>query len=313
MPNVSVIIISKNRQTLLQEAIGSVLLQTYQDIELIVVDDDSADNTAQIVQDIKSSVKIPIKYVRISNRNARHGLGYLRNAAIKLADGEYIACLDDDDIWYPQKLQKQLEFFSERPERQLIFSNALVKDSVLGKVSKYVTEEWAERLKKSFYYSLMEKNFIPFSSVMFRHEGLKDTGFFNESVVYLDDYEFVLRMASMFRIDFLDEVLMDYRIQNDNFSHKKIVRYSASKLFWDNYILPEKFQSALGRKIVRSQRAKENYCLAYAYLQNGDSRMGKEYLLNSIRHWPLYSWQQYYYFLIALLPEKIVGCLRQYE
>lgn len=107
MPKVSVVIPTHNRSSLLRRAIQSVLDQTYQDFEIIVVDDASTDDTEAVV---KGFADERIRYVRHSENR---GEAASRNTGIRLAKGEYIAGHDDDDVWLPPKLEKQVKAFEK--------------------------------------------------------------------------------------------------------------------------------------------------------------------------------------------------------
>ncbi|MFC7193467.1 glycosyltransferase family 2 protein [Halosimplex aquaticum] len=104
-PQVSVIIPTYNRATLVKRAIQSVLNQTFKDFELIIVDDASDDETPEVIDSINDA---RLEYIRHDLN--RHG-GAARNTGIKYASGKYIAFLDDDDEWYPTKLERQVERF----------------------------------------------------------------------------------------------------------------------------------------------------------------------------------------------------------
>ena len=106
MPRVSVVIPTYNRAELLKRAIESVLGQTYQDFELIVVDDASMDNTEEMMKDFSDE---RIRYIRLKQNSGTSAVP--RNTGIKSAKGEYIACHDDDSEWLPQKLEKQVKAF----------------------------------------------------------------------------------------------------------------------------------------------------------------------------------------------------------
>ena len=111
---VSVVIPTYNRATELPSAIESVLGQTYPSVEVIIVDDGSTDGTEALIQ-----TRFPrVRYLRQSNR----GPAAARNAGIKAASGPYIAFLDSDDRWMPQKLERQIGLLRERPEVGLVFS-----------------------------------------------------------------------------------------------------------------------------------------------------------------------------------------------
>ena len=109
-PLVSVIIPTYNRADLIRQAVDSVFFQSYQNWEIIIVDDNSQDNTAEVIQGIANQGK-PIQYHRHS-RNL--GGSAARNTGIKQAQGEYIAFLDSDDVWLPQKLELQLKAIAKK-------------------------------------------------------------------------------------------------------------------------------------------------------------------------------------------------------
>ena len=108
MPEVSVIIPTYNRAKIVTKAIDSVLAQTYKDFEIVVVDDGSIDNTKEVIHNFKNRV---IRYTR--NRENR-GQAYARNKGVKIAKGEYIAFLDSDDFWLPNKLALLLRHLSSK-------------------------------------------------------------------------------------------------------------------------------------------------------------------------------------------------------
>ena len=108
MPKVSVVIPTYNRQRLVQDTIDSVLRQTFGDLELIVIDDGSTDDTRRVLQDRYGT---RIRYVYQENQ----GESAARNHGIALAGGEYVAFVDSDDLWHPQKLERQVEVFEADP------------------------------------------------------------------------------------------------------------------------------------------------------------------------------------------------------
>lgn len=107
LPLISVIIPTYNRGSLILGAVNSVLNQTYRNIELLVVDDCSTDNTSQILENLKDS---RIKYIRLEKNS---GACTARNKGIEYASGEFIAFNDSDDLWLPEKLERQLAFLKE--------------------------------------------------------------------------------------------------------------------------------------------------------------------------------------------------------
>lgn len=123
---ISVILPTYNRAHLLIRALNSILIQTYQDFEILVIDDCSSDNTQCIIEEFKDD---RIIYIRHENNR---GVAAARNSGLAAAKGQYIAFLDSDDEWLPTKLQRQLESFQDAtPDIGIIYTGACwVKDSI---------------------------------------------------------------------------------------------------------------------------------------------------------------------------------------
>ncbi|NEP84931.1 MAG: glycosyltransferase family 2 protein, partial [Okeania sp. SIO3B3] len=124
MPCVSVIIPAYNRADLIGETVDSVLAQTHPDIEIIVIDDGSTDNTADVLATYGSALRVI--------RQANAGQQAARNAGIRAATGDYIAFLDSDDLWLPHRIEAQLQRFEEVPEAGLVYCDAAVFDDETG-------------------------------------------------------------------------------------------------------------------------------------------------------------------------------------
>lgn len=201
---ISVIIPSYNRKKYIMRSIQSVLNQTIKDIELIVVDDGSSDNTEEILLKIKDK---RFKYIKLEKNM---GACFARNIGIQAAKGEYIAFQDSDDCWKKNKLEKQLN--------ALIKSNA---DLIFCKMCRY--------LKNSTKFKIVPLNlksgFVPkerlISNPMVSTQTLfgKKECFIKEkfdiSLPRLQDYELVMRLACNYLFVFLDEVLVDVYTQED--------------------------------------------------------------------------------------------------
>jgi len=117
-PNVSVIVATYNRANFIDRAIKSILNQIYQDFEIIIVDDGSSDNTEEIIKGYKDKRIIYIKHKK------NQGISTARNTGIKRAKGEYIAFLDSDDEWFPEKLERQVVLLqNESSEVGVVYSD----------------------------------------------------------------------------------------------------------------------------------------------------------------------------------------------
>jgi len=208
---VSIIIPTYNRANLLPTAILSVINQTYQSWELIIVDDGSTDNTKQIVEEfIKKDSRI--KYFYQENK----GQPFAMNTGIKLSKGKFIAFLDDDDEWYLEKLEKQIEFLNKDENIVLVFSDAIIRGGYLDGMRSF---ELSKPYYGYVYPKLLLKNFLTASSVVIKREIFDEVGYFDIShyirITQTQDYDMWLRIAKKYKIGYIPEVLVKY-----NFSPK---------------------------------------------------------------------------------------------
>jgi glycosyltransferase involved in cell wall biosynthesis len=200
---VSVIIPTYNRAHLLKKALDSVTSQTHKDLELIVVDDGSIDNTAEVVE----SIEEPVRYFSIPHS----GVSKARNAGLEHARGEWIAFLDSDDYWLPAKLEKQLEYLGTRkppccgyPRYRLCHTDEIwIRDGKRINQGKkhHKYEGWF--FKPSLHLCLISP-----SSVLIHRCVFESVGGFDESFEYVEDYDLWLRICSRFPVGYLDEKLI---------------------------------------------------------------------------------------------------------
>lgn len=198
---VSVIIPTYNRSKMLLKAIESVLNQTYQYFEIIVVDDGSTDNTEKIVSQVKD---LRIKYIKLTENM---GASYARNIGIKYSKYDYIAFEDSDDIWHKEKLEKQINKIEKTPDMGLVycaFSYAVNGRQVKIPADRYKTYE----LEGNIFESLWNANKIGTPTILVKKECINLVGGFSEKLKSLEDYEFVLRVAEKYRIGYIDEILV---------------------------------------------------------------------------------------------------------
>lgn len=200
---VSAIITTHNRCDLLMRAIQSVKEQTYKNIELIVVDDASDDNTRIICDRIKD-----IKYIRIEKSESRGG-NYARNRGIKESNGEFIAFLDDDDEWYYNKIELQLELFNKDEEIGMIYTGMNIDTgiAVLNYKITYNKNAQGDILRKKLYW----KPFCTTSTMIVRRNILNEVGFFDENLKYWQEYELTLRIIKCCRIALINIPLINYK------------------------------------------------------------------------------------------------------
>ncbi|MBW2640438.1 MAG: glycosyltransferase family 2 protein [Deltaproteobacteria bacterium] len=152
-PRVSVIIPTYNRGWIIKEAIDSVLAQDFKDFELIVVDDGSIDNTLEIL----NSIQCDIKVLRQSN----HGVSAARNRGIAAASGPFIAFLDSDDLWLPQKLAHQVDFFNSNPDAYICQTEEIwVRNNVRVNPKKRHKKPWGMIFEPSLALCLVSPSAV---------------------------------------------------------------------------------------------------------------------------------------------------------
>ena len=212
---ISVIIPTYNRETLIVDSINSVLNQTYKNLEVIIVDDGSVDNTQQEIDKIKDN---RIKYIKLEKN---YGAPNARNIGIKNAVGQLISFQDSDDILYPNKLEKQ-------------FHNIINKNSNLDfcKIKVIFNSSYSffypnARQEKSIFdgnifNELISKgNFISTQAILAKTNFIKKY-YFDPEMPRLQDYDIILRMIPKVKISYTKDVLMDLIIHEDSITHSKI-------------------------------------------------------------------------------------------
>ncbi len=214
---ISIVLPTYNRAKVLYQAINSVLSQTFKDWELIIWDDGSTDNTKEVVLSYQN---IRIKYYYEPNI----GKPYALNQAIAHAKGEFIAFLDDDDQWLPNKLEQQINKFVDYPEIDLIltnFKNLEIQSHREGfgftqNASGIKTLETKELDKTCFIIidgwlkGISRANFIAFDSVIMKKNVIDQMGVFNENLKASEDFEYWWRFGlAGFQAAYLDQVLLN--------------------------------------------------------------------------------------------------------
>ena len=207
-PLISVIIPAYNAENFINATIDSVLAQTYQDFEIIVVDDGSKDRTVDIVQQ-RALEDERIILLRQENQ----GVAAARNLAIQHAKGAYIAPVDADDIWYPLKLEKQVACMLEGGSRVGIVSSWFVFIDEDGELMN----GWVANRTDGYVQELLiYHNPIPASIPLIRRTALDKVGFYNQELKQqnaqgLEDWELGLRIAQYYEFRTVPEILIGYR------------------------------------------------------------------------------------------------------
>ncbi|MEW6297062.1 MAG: glycosyltransferase family A protein [Thermodesulfobacteriota bacterium] len=191
MPKVSVIVPTYNRCELLREALASVCAQTYQDFELIVVDDGSTDDTAAAVHEFAG-----VHYVWQPNR----GVSAARNHGVALSQGEWVAFLDSDDLWQPRKLETQMAFVTARRDAEICQTEELwLRHGV-----RVNPQQKHRKPSGDIFARSLERCLVSPSAVMLRRGLFERVGGFDERLPACEDYDLWLRIAATLPVYLID-------------------------------------------------------------------------------------------------------------
>ena len=287
LPTVSVIIPTYNRAHLVGRAIHSVLNQTYQDFELIVVDDGSTDNTEEVVKSFNNE---RIKYIK---HEKNKGGSAARNTGIKDSKGEYIAFLDSDDEWLEEKLKKQVEVFQNKDSRVGI---VYVNFSIVNEKGESVGKKQGP--KGLIFRELLNSNCVgTTSSVVVRRECFKKVGGFDETLPSCQDWDMWLRLARHYEFDFIPEELLKY------FQHENRIGTNPEAAIVGRKAILRKIRTDMenqGRKI----KAKNYFNYGNYFCRLGSMHEGKQYLLKAILTFP-FSPKYFLYFIASMFDKRI--------
>ncbi len=200
-PLISVVMNCLNGEKFVRQAIESVFAQTYTNWEIIFLDNASIDRTSEIAQSFG-------KRVRYFKNFETEPLGKARNQALQRAKGELIAFLDSDDVWFPDKLLKQVPLFENRPEIGLVYSDTKLffKDS--GFEKSYFTVNRFKPVRGYIFDDLLNKYTIPMVTTVIRIEVLQNMSqWFDPSYQVCDDYDFFMRVCSNWQVDYVETSL----------------------------------------------------------------------------------------------------------
>ncbi len=193
---ISVIIPTYNREKFIEKAINSVLAQSVKPYEVIIIDDGSTDETFNLLKKYKNKIKL------LTQKNT--GVSSARNLGIKVADGEWIALLDSDDIWLKHKLSTQIKYHKENPRIEISQTNEeWIRDGkVFKQPKKYIK-------KSGFIFSdLLTHSTISPSTTLIKKSIFDDIGYFDENLIVCEDYDLWLRIALKYEFGLIEDSLI---------------------------------------------------------------------------------------------------------
>jgi len=200
-PKVSVVIPAYNTAETLEQTLASVSLQTFADFEVLVVDDGSTDDTARVAESFPDS--------RVQVIRVRHGgAGSARNHGLGRARGDYIALLDADDVWHPDKLRRQVALLDARPAIGMCYTGEKRVDSHMRLIARTAAREYADYCEALLLWGVV---IHPPSAVMVRTALARAVGGFDDSLTLVEDWDFWLRLSTITAFAAIADPLVTYR------------------------------------------------------------------------------------------------------
>lgn len=292
-PLVSVIIPTHNRAELIGRAIRSVLDQTHRNIELIVVDDSSKDDTERIVSGIDDS---RVTYVR---SDEHIGAAAARNMGIDIARGTFIAFQDDDDEWLPDKLAKQVDCFNSGPPNLgLVYTGIIaIQDGIEHEVTK--------NSRGMIYESqLKEDQILNTATWLVRSKCFNDSrvGRFDEALPARQDYDMSLRLSRYYLIDCCDECLVRINRDTESCISKDIEKRVAGHLMVLAKINRDCDMTWLRRRRLNSSHY---YSIGRYYQAMMSIQDSKRFMRMSIMQWPFNARAAVFLFFLSIGDDEL--------
>jgi GT2 family glycosyltransferase len=272
---VTVVIPSYNSGRFVREAVESVLAQTYRNLETILIDDGSQDDTREQLAPYVGR----IHYVYQTNQ----GLSAARNAGIRRARGEFIALLDADDLWHPQKIELQMQYLEEHPTVGLVAGDAMRDRREIHMAIKGASQDKVSHL--SINQLVLRPLFGP-SSALIRKQCFNTVGLFDTRLHLTQDYEMWVRIACHFPLVQLRLPLWWYRVHDANMSHA-IARTEEDRLRATRIVFAR--GRPLGRHFFLRQKALSYvaYSTSCDYDTSGTELRALHRITRSLLLWPL--------------------------
>lgn len=271
---VSVIMCSCNHEKYLAQAINSVLNQTFKDLELLITDDYSTDNSPKIIADFQKKDSRVHAVFHLENL----GISKTLNDGLELINGKYVCFLDSDDVWVENKLEKQLKVL-EKDDSKLLWSEAEIIDSQGQRTGKLVTEHLFSRHKKNGYLfeSLLNEMIVFRQSMMFRADYIKGIRF-DAQLRYVNDHRFLVDLAVNHEFVFMPEILVKYRVHTSNVTAKNTLVWANDKILVRKYFLRQ-----YGKQMSSKAKADINYKIGFYLSRLGKQEEAKKYYLQALK------------------------------
>lgn len=280
---VTVVIPNYNYGPFIAETLHSVLKQTYQDFEVIVIDDGSKDQSCQIVEDLKLQFKGRLRLIRQKNQ----GVAVARNTGITAAQGEFIAFLDADDIWLESTLATTMKFLQDNSNYGMVYGNTEFFESKTGKILGRNHGEGSPKIPytgKCVEKLFVRGNFIPLMTVLIRKSIFTYVGLFDPQFRVGEDLDLWMRIAGKYEIGYIPQVLTRVRRHGRSLTfhalaHAKVNILRSKKCL---RLYPE-LSKVVSKEIMDKKNYWGYYNLGMCLILDGKQKRGRKWLLKALR------------------------------
>ena len=283
---VSIILPTYNRAHLIKRAVNSVLNQSYKDFEMIIVDDNSTDNTIEIINSIND------ERINVIRHDTNKGPSAARNNGIRISRGEFIAFLDSDDEWLAKNLEKQVSVFKNADSIVgMVYVGML---NINGEQKKYIPPPHVTRREGNLYSDLLTDPTIVYpSTTTIRKRCLLEVGMFDEHFRAGEDWDLWIRLAKHYHFKYIDELLVINYAVSDSITHKENYRLSQSY----KMILEKHYE-----EIAEDKKTLASYyiVMGHALSSENELKKGRQYFIRAAKVNPLN---------ILSIPLVVASCL----
>ena len=308
VPLVSVIIPAYNSANYIEEALESVFEQTFQDFEIIVIDDGSTDETGEVLKKYGDRIRLLFQ--------DNGGCASARNKGIRIARGKYIAFLDADDLWMPTKLEKQVAMFEKNENLGMMTTGVYSFDEkgVFG---------YSKNKRKILMPGDVARNIFLHSNVgtptvMVRKEVFDIVGLFEERTqqgekVFLShgsDDNMWVRIAAHFDVELIDEALAKIRVHPSMMTLNKLDLLESVK--YNIHLLKTKYGDKVKKKIEKAIPIKTShvqFAIGYGYYESGNYREARKAFIKGAYHW-IWFWKNPLYLALTFIPSGLTTLLK---
>jgi glycosyltransferase involved in cell wall biosynthesis len=278
-PLVSVVIPTYDRERMLTEAVESALAQTYGRFELLVADDGSTDGTPAQMAGFRDP------RIRLLRQIHSGRPSVVRNSALRRARGELIAFLDDDDLWLPDKLEKQVTLLNRVPQADFVYTD-IRRLAADGSISDPVLQPW-DKWEGKIFDRLLLNSFLFVSTIIVRRAVFATTGLFDETLAAIEDFDLWLRVTFVAQGAFLDDPVVLIRrhpggisAQRQLLVHENVVRVLER--------VGERLPLTVAQRLrLRRAVARAHTRLGLFYVNSGRSALSRRHFFRALRLNPL--------------------------